>query len=106
MARRIEHLGLELDDLEVLAILEQMVKIAAVGLEIARVEHRPEDPLHVLDLLADADLCPGLGLYVGRAGEVVGMGMRLKRPQDGVLLLPDDPEQAGNPAVAPHRQRA
>jgi hypothetical protein len=46
-------------------------------------------PLHVLDVLANADLRPGLGFDVGRARQVVGMGVGLKRPHDGMepLLL-------------------
>ena len=59
-----------------------MVEVAAVGCQIGGVEDRPEDPLHVLDVLADADLRAGLRLDVGRAGQVVGMGVGLQRPLD------------------------
>ena len=82
VARRVDHFGVEFADLEVLAVLEQMVEIAAVDLEISGIENRPEDALHVLDVLTDADLRPGLGLDVRRAGQVVGMGVRLKGPDD------------------------
>ena len=79
---RVEDLDLELADLEALAILEQMIEVAAVRLQIGGVEDRPEDALHVLDVFADADLGAGLRLDVGRAGQVVGMGVGLQRPLD------------------------
>ena len=47
----------------------------------------PEDALHVLDVLADADLRAGLRLDVGRAGEVVGMGVGFEHPFDRVAGL-------------------
>ena len=83
-----DHLDLELADLEPLAILEQAIEVAAVGLQIGGVEHRPEDALHLLDVLADADLGAGLGLDVGRAGQVVGVGVGLERPVDRQSGLP------------------
>ena len=55
--------------------------------EVGGVEDRPEDPLHVRDVLADADLRPGLGLDVGRTRQMVGMGMGLQRPLDRVARL-------------------
>jgi hypothetical protein len=62
-----EHLGVELADLEALTVLEQMIEVAAVGFQIGGVEDRAENALHILDVLADADLGAGLGLDVGRA---------------------------------------
>jgi hypothetical protein len=44
--------------------------------------NRPEDLLHVPDVLADANLGAGLELEVGRARQVIGMGMRLEHPID------------------------
>ena len=57
----------ELADAERLAVREQAVKIAAVGPQVFGVEHRPEDSLHVLDVLTDADPRTGLGFDVRRA---------------------------------------
>ena len=71
---------------EALAVGEQAVEVAAVGLQVVGVEDRPEDPLHVLDVLADADRRAGLRLDVGRAGQVVGMGVGLQHPDDIVAL--------------------
>ena len=74
-------------DLEALAILEQMIEVAAVGRQIGRVEDRPENPLNVLDVFADADPGAGLGLDIGRAGQMVGMGVGLQHPLDRIAGL-------------------
>jgi hypothetical protein len=55
MARRVEHLGLKLADSEALAVAKQMVEVAAISFPIRRVEDRAENPLHITDMLADAD---------------------------------------------------
>ena len=87
MAGRVEHLRLELADVEALAVLEQVIEVAAVGLQIGGVEDRPENALHILDVLADADLGAGLGLDIGRARQVVGMSVGLERPFNRVACL-------------------
>ena len=69
-------------DLEPLAVLEQAIEVAAVRPQVGGVEHRPENALHLLDVLADADPGAGLRLHVGRAGQVVGVGVGLERPFD------------------------
>ena len=87
MARRIQHLDGEIADGERLAVHEQPVEIAAVGLQVGGVEDRAEDLLDLLDVLADADLRAGLRLHVGRAGEMVGVGVGLQRPDHRVARL-------------------
>ena len=82
MARYVEDFDLECADGEALAIPEETIELAAVALEIRRVEHRPENFLDVADVLADANLGAGLELEVGRARQVVGMGMGLEHPID------------------------
>ena len=86
MTRRVDHFGIQFADLETFAILEQMIEIAAVGLEISCVKDRSENSLHVLDVLADADIGPGLGLDVGRARQMVGVRVGLERPDDLITL--------------------
>jgi hypothetical protein len=44
-------LGLKLVDSKAFAVLEQMVEVAAVGLQIRGIEHRPENALHIHALL-------------------------------------------------------
>ena len=89
MARRARHdLAHQFADLEAFAVGEQLIEVAAVSLQVVGGEHRPENLLHVLDVLADTDLGAGLGLDVGRARQVVGVGVRLERPHDGPALLP------------------
>jgi hypothetical protein len=68
--RRIDHLHIEFADLEALAVPEEMVEITAVRLQIGGVEDRPEDALHVLDVLADTDPGAGSRLDEWRAREV------------------------------------
>ena len=82
-----EHLGVELADLEALTVLEQMIEVAAVGFQISGVEDRAKNALHILDVLADTDPGAGLGLDIGRAGQVIGMGVGLERPGDAIALL-------------------
>ena len=65
---------------KLLAVAEQAVEVAAIRLQVGGVEDRPEDALHLLDVLADADLGAGLRLDVGRAGQMVGVGMGFQRP--------------------------
>ena len=50
------------------------------------IEDGAEDLLHLADVLADADLRAGLQLDVGRAGQVVGVGMGLQHPLDREAL--------------------
>ncbi len=67
MARRVQDLDDEFPNAERFAVREQAVKIAAVGPQVFGVEHGPEDSLHVLDVLADADPRAGFGFDVRRA---------------------------------------
>ena len=85
-----EHLGVELADLEALTVLEQMIEVAAVGFQISGIEDRAKNALHILDMLADANLGPGLRLHIGRAGQVVGMGMSLECPGDAIAFIPGE----------------
>ena len=87
MPRHVHDLDLERAERETLTIGKQVVELAAVAAQIGRVEYGPKDLLHVADMLADADLGPGLELDIGRAGEVVGMGMRLENPVEGEAVL-------------------
>jgi len=77
MAGRIDHLDIQPTDLEALAVLEQMIEVAAVGRQVGSVEDGAKDALNVFDVLADADLGASLGLDIGRAGQMVGVGMSL-----------------------------
>ena len=77
-----EDLDFEISELEAFAIGEEVVELAAVALHVGGVEHRAEDLLHVADMLADADLGAGLELHIGRAGQMIGMGVRLEHPID------------------------
>lgn len=52
-----------------------MIEIAAIGLEIVGVEDRPEDALHILNVLADGNLGAGLSLDVRRARQMIGVGV-------------------------------
>ena len=78
MARRVDHLAVDRADLEALAVLEQMIEFRAVARDVHRVEHGPEDPLHVLDVLADRDRGAGFQFDVRRARQMIGMHMRLQ----------------------------
>ena len=80
---RVEDLDLEPAERELLAVGEQLVEVATVGVKVGGVEDRAEDPLHVLDVLADADPRAGLGLDVRRAREMIGVGVGLERPVEG-----------------------
>ena len=93
VTRREDHLRILFADLELFAVLEQMIEIAAVYLEIGGVENRPEDSLHIPDVLADADLRARLGLDVRRTGQMVGVHMGLQRPDDRITLLIGHAEQ-------------
>jgi hypothetical protein len=64
-----------------------MIEVAAVGFQVGGVEDRSENALHILDVLADADLGAGLRLHIRRAGQVVGMGVCLERPGDAIAFV-------------------
>jgi hypothetical protein len=64
-----------------------VIEVAAVGFQIGGVEDRPENALHILNVLADADLGPGFRLHIGRAGQVVGMSVGLERPGDAIAFV-------------------
>ena len=87
MPRRVQNLDVEFADLEALAVAEQMIEVAAVGLQVGRVEDGAEDALHVIDVLANADLRAGLRLDERCAREVVGMRVGLQHPFDSVVRL-------------------
>ena len=57
---------IERANLKMLAVREEPVEVAAVGLQILQVEHRPKDPLNVANMLADRDLRACLGFDVRR----------------------------------------
>jgi hypothetical protein len=44
----VQHFHLECADGETLAVPEEMIELAAVTLEIGRVEHGPEAPLRIM----------------------------------------------------------
>ena len=58
-----------------LAVREEPVEVATVGLRILRREHRPKYPLNVADMLADRDLRARLGFDVRRPRKMIGMGI-------------------------------
>ena len=87
MARRVQDLDDEFANAERLAVGEQAIEIAAIGPQVFGIEYGAEDPLHVLDVLADADPRAGPGFDVGRTGEMVGMRMGLEYPLDRKLVL-------------------
>ena len=87
MAGHIEHLDLQIANLEMLAFNEEMIEIAAVGLQIRSVEDRAEDALDIADMFANADLRARLRLDIGGAGEVVRMGVGLQNPFDLIARL-------------------
>jgi hypothetical protein len=82
VARRIDHLRVDGADLEMLAVLEQVIKLRAVARHVHGVEYRTEDALHVTDMLADRHLGAGLELDIGRARQMVGMRVRLQHHAD------------------------
>ena len=72
-----------LADPEGLAVLEQVVELAAVGQEAAlQVVELLERRLHLADVLADGDAAAHALLQVARARQVVGVRMRLQDPLD------------------------
>ena len=87
MTGRVHHLDGKLTDAERLAIGKQVVEVTAIRAQIFGVEHRAENPLHVLDVLADPDPGTGFGFDIGRAGQVVRMRVGLQRPFDRQPLL-------------------
>jgi len=95
----VQHSRLDVSKLEALAVLEQMVELAAVAYDIGRVEHGPEDLLYLADMLADPDLGAGLALDIGRARQMVGMGVGLQHPIDRqskcFCLIEDDVGRLG-----------
>ena len=83
MSWRVEDLDGEISKLEAFAAGKEMVELAAVAFQVGRVEHRAEDLLHVADVLANTDLGAGLELDIGRARQMIGMGVRLEHPLNG-----------------------
>ena len=67
MSRTIENLGIELTDLESLAVCEKAIELTAIVFEIDCVEYGPEDLLDVANVLPDPDLGVGLQLEIWRA---------------------------------------
>jgi len=82
MSGRVNHLGLEVADLEAFPVLEQVIELRAVAGDVGGVEYRAKNALHVANVLADADLRAGLELDVGRPRQVVGVRVRLQHPSD------------------------
>lgn len=69
------------------AILKQVIEIAAIGLDVGRVEDRAEYPLYILDVLADADFRAGFRLDVRCARQMIRMGVGFQRPHNGQLAV-------------------
>ena len=83
MAGRVDHFGVDCADFETLAVLEEMIEFGAIARYVRGVEDRPEDFLHILDMFANRNRSAGLQLDIGRAGQVVGVRMRLQDLLDG-----------------------
>ena len=68
-----------------------MVELRAVGVEgLLEVEEVLEQPLHVGDVLADADPAAELLAQVGGGAQMVGMGVGLEDPVDREIMLADE----------------
>ena len=79
---RIDHLALHRADREALAVLEQVVELAAVAADVGGVKDGAKDLLHLANMLADANLGAGCELDIGRARHMIGMRVRLQHPVD------------------------
>ena len=66
MAWQMHDFDVERANLKMLAVREEPVEVAAVGLQILHGEHRPKEPLNVADMLANRDLRARLGFDVRR----------------------------------------
>jgi hypothetical protein len=75
-----DYLNLKAPDPKSFAIVEQVVKITAVGLQIGRIKYWPEYPLNFFDVFSDPDFSAGLCFHIRGAGKVVGMRVCLQRP--------------------------
>jgi hypothetical protein len=64
------------------------------------VEHRAEDALHVLDVLADADDRAGARLDEGRGRQVIGMGVGFQHPGERQAVLCQRPSSASAERVS------
>jgi hypothetical protein len=67
---------------QVFAIFKEMVELRAVAGHVRCVEHRPEDALHILNMLANRYPHAGLELDIRRAFEMIGVGVRLQHLLD------------------------
>ena len=76
--------GFERADPVGLAIGEQVIKLAAIGVEgLTFIEDFAEHLLNRRDVFADAGASAQLRLDVRRSRQVVGMDMRIDNPVDG-----------------------
>ena len=83
MAGRVQRAGRDAAEGERFVVGEQMVELAAVGLEVAgETEDLPECLLHVRQPVADATAAAHGTLHVGDAGQVVGVNVRFEHPFD------------------------
>jgi len=94
VAGRMDDKHLHIADPVGIALREQGVELRSVALKLcALVEYLAEDVLHDQDVAADADLAAQFLLDIGRAGQVVGMGVGLDDPlqlQAVLFDMPDD----------------
>src|SRR6516225_5053299 len=94
VARGVQGDRVEVADSEALVIDEQMVKLAAVALELGpSVENLAEDVLNDADVLAYAERAAEPFLDVGRSREVVRVDVGLQDPFDLEPPLPDEGDE-------------
>src|SRR5262249_40903727 len=72
---------------------EEVVELAPLAREAARVEEGAEGALHRDDAGADGDAAAEPALQRWRPGEVVGVDVRLEDPGEAQLLCRDEGEQ-------------
>jgi hypothetical protein len=88
VARRVDDLDAQRAGVEGLAVLQEAVELAPVRLEVrAQVEQALEGLLHHADVLADGHRGLEAALEPLRAGEVVGVGVRLQHHVQPQLML-------------------
>jgi hypothetical protein len=100
MTRHQQCGGLDLADLEGLAVLEQMVELASIREKAAlEVVELPEDRLNRPYVLADGDAAASLGLYMARARQVVGVRVGFQNPVDLQAVAPNEGSSRSAEAV-------
>ena len=81
-SRYVHHLDRQRADLEPVAVVEQPIKVAAVGLQIVHRKDRAKDLLHVADMHTDPDPCAGMRLDERCRRQMVGVRMRFQHHRD------------------------